>query len=136
MALPPPQGDNPPENATTEEQSGVLVRSIFGYRTRQPLVEVEVPRPDVRREDRAIYSFTPDHARQLGLGLLRAAEAAEQDQVMMTVMLGYGGMSEEEAARFLHLLRETRLALEEGRPPPMPARPEADAIPPDTEAPL
>jgi hypothetical protein len=51
------------------------VSTIFGLRTQKPIVRVEAPALDMQ--------MAPDDARRLGMNLIRAAEAAVSDALMM-----------------------------------------------------
>lgn len=58
-AKPEPKGDN------------ILVESMYGINTKQPLVKLTI--------GELLLQISPDHARDLAISLIDAAEAAEHD---------------------------------------------------------
>lgn len=82
-----------------QREKQITVRSMFGHRTRQPLVLLRIGEEMVQ--------IPPDQARQIGHWLLEAAEAADQDAVLVR-FLGRMGLDAEASAAALNELRKTR----------------------------
>lgn len=77
----------------------VSVRSMFGHRTRQPLV--------LLRLGDEMVQMPPNQAREIGHWLLEAAEAAEQDGALVRYLTKMG-LSEVECAGAVAELRTQR----------------------------
>lgn len=80
------------------------VTSGYGHNTRRPFVEIRGPK-------RATMS--PEEARDLGMNLIQAAEAAESesDGFLVEFVLEQIGGEMEQAAGLLQMFREWREAL-------------------------
>lgn len=78
------------------------ITSGYGHNTRRPFVEIRGPK-------RATIS--PDEARELGMNLIRTAEAAESDGFLVEFVLEQIGGEMEQAAGLLRMFREWREAL-------------------------
>lgn len=79
------------------------ISTIYGARTRKPLIRVEAPELDMQ--------MSPDDARRLGMNLIRAAEAATSDALLMQWVATLGAPP-EVAATILHQWREMRAEME------------------------
>lgn len=92
--------------STEPEEGGKFwARSIFGYKTRKPLV-------DLRYKDWALQVDTHT-AREIALHILEAAEAADQDAFIFEFGAevagdGDGGNNERAGSTLLHEFREWR----------------------------
>jgi hypothetical protein len=73
----------------------VSVRSMFGHRTRRPLV--------LLRLGDEVVQMAPQEAREIGHWLLEAAEAAEQDGALMAFLTKMGLDEATRAAALLEL---------------------------------
>lgn len=92
--------------ARTPPPDDIRVVGIFGHRSRQPLVQLTIP----KMKDPVILE--PAGARVVGLALLEAAEAAATDAFLMRV-LTTTGMTEREQGQIFHLFRQHRQAEQE-----------------------
>jgi hypothetical protein len=66
------------------------VSSGYGYNTQEPFVEIEFESVQIQ--------VTPENARDMGLSLLRAAEAAYSDAFLVEFLKSVGGNANEAAA--------------------------------------
>lgn len=82
-----------------------VVTSIFGTRTRQPIVGVRFG--DVE------YQIAPEEAKRLAFMLLEGAEASLQDANVYRFMKGTVGLDDQRAAQVLGEFRALRSAREE-----------------------
>jgi hypothetical protein len=94
--------------------------SIYGYNTRQPAVQVTIPRaarapimrrgPDGPIEDRDVFGvqLSPAEARDLALNLLESAEAALGDGFVMDFFQREMDLTLEQAAPLMLKLRGYR----------------------------
>jgi hypothetical protein len=91
----------PAKPAEGEEETQIHVGSIFGYHTRQGLVELQVgDQPRVQME--------PVKARLVAQWLIEAAEAAEQEDFLVSFVMKLSGMPLEQAALILREFRQHR----------------------------
>jgi hypothetical protein len=79
----------------------IFVTGIFGARTRQPLVQMTIPKI------KDPITLEPADARLVGLSLIEAAEAAATDAFLMRLLHRHG-FTERELAQILHLFRQHR----------------------------
>lgn len=80
----------------------ILVTSGYGGNTQRPFVMIEA-----EELDRPIQ-LSPDEARNLGINLMQAAEAAESDQSIVEFGMKKLNLSLQEAAGLLVQFREVR----------------------------
>lgn len=78
------------------------VTSGYGHNTRRPFVELQGP-PKA--------TMSPEEARDLGMNLIQAAEAAESDFFLVEFVLEQVGGEMAQAAGLLQIFREWREAL-------------------------
>jgi len=90
------------ETTTPEEPTAdrVIVSSSFGHRTERAYVEFTLNDQRTQME--------PKKAREIGLMLLEAAEAAASDEIFVTLLARLGLTSVEARGRALLDLREIR----------------------------
>lgn len=88
----------------SEEDSGKLVRvtSAYGYRTRQPFVNVVI--------GDQLYGWPADKAKEIGAMLIEVATAAEGDAFVFEWVEKTLGAGEERAAMILAEFRAWREA--------------------------
>lgn len=79
------------------EDVTVDVRSIFGFKSRQPLVELQF--------GETVHVMRPDEARTVGRLLFECAEAADMDGLVVAFLSGTLGLSFDQT---LVVLREWR----------------------------
>lgn len=84
--------------------SDVLVRSLYGAKTKQPLVSLHW-------QDTAVQ-LTPAQAREMAGNLVQAAEASEQDAFLFEWSQAAVGCDEQAAARLIEAFRSWRIARE------------------------
>ncbi len=82
------------------------VRALFGARTGQPLVAVQIG-------DRKAFNVTPEKAREMAMLLLEGAEAALADGFLIAWMTRHG-MSLEEVGLLIEDFRRYREEREQG----------------------
>lgn len=83
------------------EERTFWVRSMFGFKTQQPIVVVTMPGGEM-------VQMEPDEARDLALNLLRCAEAAEGDAHLVTWAKDHGITADENIAAVLNDFRNYR----------------------------
>jgi hypothetical protein len=88
-----------PTDEDGRDNRPVSVQGIFGHYSRKPLVEFTLG------DDRATWS--PGRARQFGLWLIEAADAAATDGFLVS-FFSQRNYSEEDIAKILYLFRQHR----------------------------
>ena len=78
----------------------VIVRSILGMNTGKALVELQMPSQNTTIE--------AADARNIGMQLIEAAEAAEHDRIVFEMLTEEVGSTVESAAAFIQDLRKRR----------------------------
>jgi hypothetical protein len=94
------KSDRPPGPSRVED--GLIpmhIASVLGFQSRDAMVELTLGSEGVLLD--------ADAARQWGLWFLEAAEAAQTDKMMLTVLMDTG-MTWEDAAKTVMLLRQAR----------------------------
>lgn len=74
--------------------------SLFGAESREGLVRLQMKTEEV--------TCSPDDARRWALDILRVAEAAEMDEIIMSFFTGPMEMTEEATVPILRAFREQR----------------------------
>lgn len=87
----------------------LLVTTIYGHGTQQPIVELRLPRPSKKQpldeRQRNLVQMSVDEARDLAANLLQAAESAVQDAFIVDFMTTKVGLDMPAVA---HLLKDFR----------------------------
>jgi hypothetical protein len=93
-----------------EQEKEFFVETIFGAKTRQPLIRISYGIVGFTKE---IAIISPENANELAMNLLQAAQASLTDAFLISFMEQRANADPQETLQLLRMFRDWRMGREE-----------------------